>query len=201
MTSIIWHFFKEKEGDPRIAICQLCNATITREKVGAERKTWNTTNMLNHVRGEHKDSYEAQKPDHEKKQKEREIENPTPGGQKSRFQQAIIKSLYAGKKKWTVDDSRAKPINQKLIQLVVMDNQPFTIAEDDGFIAYSAALNPLYTVPGRTMLSEMLNQEYQRVRDIIQSEVDTAASINFTSDLWTEDTTRASFISLSGKET
>ena len=76
-----------------------------------------------------------------------------------------------------MDDSRAKPINQKLIQMVGTDNQPFTIAEDDGFIAYSAALNPLYTVPERTMLSEMLHPEYQRVRNIIQSEVDTAASV------------------------
>ena len=37
--------------------------------------------MLYHVKNEHKDSYKVQKPDHEKKQKEREIENPTPGGQ------------------------------------------------------------------------------------------------------------------------
>ena len=80
-------------------------APITRGKVGAERKTWNTSNMLYHVKNEHKDSYKAQKPDHEKKQKEREIDNPTPGGQNTRFQQASIKSLYAGKKKWTVDDS------------------------------------------------------------------------------------------------
>ena len=76
-----------------------------------------------------------------------------------------------------------------------MDNQSFSIVEDDGFIAYSAALNPQYSMPGRMEVSEMLVPEYDRVRAIIQAKLDTAAIVNFTSDLWTEDTTRATFIS------
>jgi len=56
----------------------------------------------------------------------------------------------------------------------------------------------LYSLPGRTKATEMLEPEYDRVRGIIQKEVDSASFINFTSDLWTEDTTRMAFISLTG---
>ena len=181
-----------------MSVCQLCSTEVARGPIGSTAKSWTTRNLLNHLEGHHQHDLAAAKPEHEKERLAKQYENPTPGFQKSRFQQAALADCMPGKKAWAVDDSRAKRINQKLIQMIVMDNQPFSIAEDDGFIAYSAALNPQYTMPIRTEVSEMLCPEYDRVREIIQGKINTAAFINFTSDLWTEDTTRAAFISLSG---
>ena len=55
-----------------------------------------------------------------------------------------------------------------------MDNQPFSIVEDDGFIAYSAALNPQYSMPSRPEVSEMLVPEYDLPAPYTQS----ASSLN-----------------------
>ena len=197
--SIVWNFFKEKEEERRLAVCSLCNAEFAKGPVNSLPKTWNTSNLQDHLKRNHREAYEAYEPEHKRKKLEREVDRPTPGSQKNRMQQASIDEMFpGGKKKWKNDDPRATRINQKLIQLIAMDNQPFSIVEDDGFIEYSAALNPLYSLPSRTKATEMLEPEYDRVQGTIQKEVDTADFINFTSDLWTEDTTRMAFISLTG---
>ena len=154
-----------------MSVCELCptDTEVARGPAGSTAKSWNTRNLLNHLETHHKHELAAEKPVHEKERLTKQYENPTPGFQKNRLQQAALEDCMPGKKAWAVDDNRAKRINQKLIQMIVMDNQPFSIMEDDGFIAYSAALNPQYSMPGRTEVSEMLVPEYDRVRAMIQA--------------------------------
>ena len=102
--------------------------------------SWTTKNLLNHLESHHKSESAAEKPAHEKERLTKQYENPTPGFKKNRLQQAALEDCMPGKKAWAVDDNKAKKVDQKLIKMIVMDNQPFSIAEDDGFIAYSAAI-------------------------------------------------------------
>jgi hypothetical protein len=52
--------------------------------------------------------------------------------------------------------NKKKYIDDKLLQMITSDFQPFSIIEDMGFQAYSKALNPSYTLPSRKFVSQTL---------------------------------------------
>jgi len=202
MTSIAWKFFTPKPDEPIIAVCNICNDRIRRGKEGSERGEWSTGTLLGHLDSHHKSELIQKRKELEPAlaaEKAKKGDHQTPGELKNRMQQANIKNLFPNKQPYKPTDVRQKMGNQKLLQMIVMDNQPFSICEDPGFIGYSACLNPQYTIPSRKTISELLDPEFERVRQLIQLEVNKAPYVSFTSDMWTEDTTKAAFLSLSGK--
>ena len=89
-------------------------------------------------------------------------------------------------------------MHRKVIQHIAMDNRPFSIVEDEGFIRLMAHAQPRYKVPSRRFITELLEDEYDSVRKIIQAEVDSADSISFTSDGWSDPSKNLNFQSLTG---
>lgn len=47
---------------------------------------------------------------------------------------------------------KAKGITRKLMEMIAIDDQPFSIVEDVGFRRFVAKLEPRYTLPGRKYL-------------------------------------------------
>jgi hypothetical protein len=47
--------------------------------------------------------------------------------------------------------------------MIVLDNQPFTLVEDEGFINMS----PNFLIPGRKFMTEMVPEKYDSVRALI----------------------------------
>lgn len=43
-----------------------------------------------------------------------------------------------------------KKKNDAILKMIVMDMQPFSIVEDDGFCMYTQALDPTYVLPSKT---------------------------------------------------
>ena len=69
---------------------------------------------------------------------------------------------FAPHKIWDVNDQRAQAINKKVMAMIVLDNQPFTTVEDQGFIDLIAHMQPKYCLPSRRYFSEtMLPQMYE----------------------------------------
>ncbi|XP_062403782.1 E3 SUMO-protein ligase ZBED1-like [Sardina pilchardus] len=80
--------------------------------------------------------------------------------------------------------------------MVVWDLQPFSVVEDRGFKAFTKALNPSYSLPGRKTLSQVLvPQLYQRCHDHVRERVGHAAAVSLTTDCWTSRSTQ-SFMSV-----
>jgi hypothetical protein len=85
--------------------------------------------------------------------------------------------------------------------MMALDNQPFSMVEDDGFIDLMAHLQPHYMLPSqRYFADKMLPEVYKEIRTIVQDELAQPDGdyISFTSDIWTCSVSKETFISLSG---
>ena len=82
--------------------------------------------------------------------------------------------------------------------MIVTDNQPFSIIEDESFIEV-VALQQHYLIPNKKYFTQdALPELYSEIRGAIAEELDQAKFISFTSNLWTCSKSKESFISLAG---
>ena len=81
--------------------------------------------------------------------------------------------------------------------MIAMDNQPFTITSDQGFIDLLATLEPCYLIPSTKYFTDtMLPKAYDDLKLRIQTEISEASFLSFTSDIWTNSKTKTSYLSL-----
>ena len=115
--------------------------------------------------------------------------------------QLSLEDSFALKKIWDINDSRSKGIHKAVMKMIALDNQPFSMVEDDGFIELMAHLQPRYMIPSRRYFSEtMLPALYDELRSAVVDElaVPEGHFVSFTSDIWTCSSSNETFISLSG---
>lgn len=67
VKAIIWDYFKVSERNQHFAICQDCKNEVSRG--GSTVKTFNTSNLINHLRREHPTDFK----DYEEKKKVQEL--------------------------------------------------------------------------------------------------------------------------------
>ena len=63
--------------------------------------------------------------------------------------QMTLQESFSQKKHWDINDHRSIAIHEKVMNMVAIDNQPFSIAEDQGFIELLAHIQPKYMLPSR----------------------------------------------------
>ena len=67
VKAAIWNYFEIFADDERFCICNLCSERVSRG--GKTAKTFNTTNLIEHIRKKHPNDYK----DYESKKKLQEI--------------------------------------------------------------------------------------------------------------------------------
>ncbi|XP_015434937.1 PREDICTED: zinc finger BED domain-containing protein 4-like [Dufourea novaeangliae] len=72
-----------------------------------------------------------------------------------------------------------------LVDLIVIDLQPFKIIEDKGFRTLINYLDPRYTIPCRKTLKKIVEDAYNEKRRMIQEELDAVSDVSITCDTWT----------------
>ena len=89
-------------------------------------------------------------------------------------------------------------VNQ-LIQWIIMNQHPFTLAEESNFIKFVYSLNPNAMIPSADTIKRKIISlheiNFQKIQTILQT---TSGLISFTTDIWTSPSTKA-FISLHHK--
>ena len=89
--------------------------------------------------------------------------------------QASIES-YRSVKQWKINDPKAIKIHKIIMNMIAMDNQPFSITSDQGFIDPLAALEPGYLIPSPKYFTDtMLPQTYESLKVKIQTELSEAS--------------------------
>jgi len=69
--------------------------------------------------------------------------------------------------------------------MICKDLQPFSIVQDAGFCAVLEAAEPCYTMPSRkTFSSDIIPKLFAQTTTTVKSEIQHAASIAFTTDVW-----------------
>lgn len=82
--------------------------------------------------------------------------------------------------------SRTKHLNEKVLDMIIRDLQPFSVVEDAGFKDLVAALDPSYQVPSRTTFSRnLLIQKFEDATMKIKLLLKEAEIATLTTDTWT----------------
>ena len=83
------------------------------------------------------------------------------------------------------------------MNMIAMDNQPFSVTSDQGFIDLLATLEPSYLIPSNKYFTDtMLPQTYESLKIKVNTELSEASFLSFTTDIWTNSKTKTSYLSL-----
>jgi len=120
--------------DAHYVECKKCQEKISRGD--RNTKTFNTTNLVQHLRkhSEEFKKYEKEKADNASKQ----AKAP---------QQLSFPETEDCIKPWNVNDPRAQRITCRLVEMIALDNQPFSVVKDSGFVRLLKEIELRYTVP------------------------------------------------------
>jgi hypothetical protein len=129
----VWKFFTVKEADPSKATCNLCSKEISRG--GKKAKTYATTGLRNHLEGIHKLEYQEVV----KEEKDRDRAS-SPSLLFPR--QPTLAACIERSKEWPIDYPQAKRVHSAIGRMMVLDLQPFSMVEDNGFRGLMTVLEP-----------------------------------------------------------
>ena len=115
--SAVWKYCTQLT--PGKAVCNTCNEGVS---MGATRKNKYTPNLWSHLRSHHPELYDTA-------QKKQESESHQDEAISS---QPTIEDMFQPQRKWTNLDDKSKLMDKLVIEMIVTDNQPFTVVSDVG---------------------------------------------------------------------
>ncbi len=191
MSSPVWNYFDVSRNNEKFAICRLCSKEISRG--GALSKTFNTTNLIRHLRTSHRESYG----EYEKlatAKKATVTNNAT-------LTQPSITDILKKHELYTPDSKKAKDITAKIMEFICIDHQPLSVTEDIGFKRLIAHLEPRYKLPRRKYFTDVaLPELYQIVYSHINSLLhENLTAVSLTTDIWSSSVSPMSMLSLTAQ--
>ena len=185
--SPIWDYFKVGE-DTKFAVCNVCGQSISRG--GKTTKTFNTTNLVYHIRGTHAELHSELLKKCDERTKEK-------ASAPSSSRQLTLQESSDKARKWDINDPRAQHIHTRIAEMIALDYQPFSIVDDVGFVRLLHSLEPRYVTPSRRYVTEtVMPKIYETVRKQVKVEIAGVSHISFTSDLWSTTVSVNSLMSL-----
>ena len=149
---------------------------------------FNTTNMRNHLRRHH--------PSVKMTESKVDISATTPP-----TAQTTVNAVFQRSTTWDLNDPKAMKQHRCLAEMIALDNQPFSIVENEGFVQYSKGAEPRYQLPSEKYMRETAGPEpelYKSVRDQVEKELKEVQWISLTTDTWTRSMCSESLMSLTG---
>ncbi|XP_040924669.1 zinc finger BED domain-containing protein 4-like [Betta splendens] len=86
---------------------------------------------------------------------------------------------------------RQAELDEALVNMIVLDAQPFKVVEDKGFRAFVQKLDPTYVLPSRQTLKSMVDKKYEEAKKKSINELEKAEAVSVTADMWTSITMEA----------
>ena len=154
VKAIIWDYFKVSERNQCFAICQDCKNEVSHGDPTV--KTFNTSNLINHLRREHPTDFKdyEEKKVQELKEKEAAEKNTWKVPKVKGMKQLSLAETEARVKPWDIKDPHAIHVHQKIAEMMALDFQPYSIVSDTGFTELLKTLEPRYTLPSRRYFTE-----------------------------------------------
>ena len=113
--SPVWQHFVEAENE-QYAICKHCKQEVPRG--GKNRKSYNTTNLIIHLKSDHRDHYKKFCDDKESAVARR-VSNKDQG-----LKQLTIEGANDKTQQWGIHDARSERVHRKLGEMIATDCQP-----------------------------------------------------------------------------
>ena len=124
---------------------------------GEATKSYNTTNLVAHLKSNHSDKYVNFTELKTKKDSERDAarrDRASSSGGIGGLRQLTLHGTKQKVQQWDINDSRAASLHKNLGEMMTLDCQPISIVEDIGFNCFVKAIEPRYTIPSRKYFSE-----------------------------------------------
>ena len=182
--SSVWEFMERDTPQKGKARCKLC------EKVLAFNGS-TTTNLWNHVRNIHDkllkgESAAASSSSQSRTPASSCVPLRTSGGSGG------LPSFFASAK---CSDQRAGHISRLLAEWCARNVRPLSIVEDDGLRDVFKFVEPGYTMPSHTHVTNILKRKHTLMCEKIKAILPRAEGLAFTTDIWTSKATEG-YISL-----
>ncbi|XP_055535390.1 zinc finger BED domain-containing protein 4-like [Wyeomyia smithii] len=193
--SAVWEFYLVND-EGKSAKCIECNATISRGGIG---KNATNTAMVNHLKL-HPKLYQAYGA--------KECERKSSKASKERLSQTTLKECFfffnelkeclSAAEKWDPKSIKSKEITGAIAEMMVLDLQPFSMVENEGFRRLMAKMQPKYQIPSRKYFSTTIIPDmYAKCREAKQKSLPRNGFISCTTDIWSSPSNKA-VISLTG---
>ncbi|KAJ4944106.1 hypothetical protein JOQ06_012652 [Pogonophryne albipinna] len=179
--SAVWHHFKITTSESPTATCKVCGVEVSRG--GANRVSYNTTNLIKHLKKHHPDEHAA-------------YCKATASATDGLHQQTLRDSLKR-KDLLPRDSERFRKITELIVECIAEDDQPISLVENSGFCRLINYLEPRYGMPSRHYIAEKgIPALHTKVREQVQRHLKEATSIALTTDLWSSGVAPMSLLSL-----
>ncbi len=155
---------------------------------GSRTKNFNTSNLISHLKFRHTEIYKDYQTKVTAKQTLPTTNKP-------------VQQTLDNTKKFDKDSAKAKAINCKVMEMIAIDDQPFSIVEDFGFRRLIEFIEPRYSLPSRRHFADVsLPALYNEVAAHIQMLLGkNVTDISFTTDIWSSDVSPVSMLSLTAQ--
>ena len=117
--------FDVSPSDPSHAICKHCSVSVSRG--GKSSSAWTMTTLKNHMVRHHPS-----------------IKLTAPEKPKEPQAQSSVFAAFEHDRVWDLHDPRSTKIHQLIIQMIAVDDQPFSIVNNEGFCALRHGIEPRY---------------------------------------------------------
>lgn len=188
----IWDFFTIDEENDTKAKCLVCDVKISR---GGRGKSATATSMVNHLKFkhvvEHAEYLRRQREDKEIKGKGEKSE------QAVKQKQLLIEESFETNKKFDINHPKAQAIHKVIAEMIAVDNEPLSVVQKPGFRRVVETLQPKYSMPSRTYITEtIIPQIFRRCAEAISNKLsNNYKKVSFTTDIWSCQYTKESYIS------
>ena len=189
-SSPIWSFYSVGE-DSRYAICKTCAQSVSRG--GRNTKTFNTSNLVQHLK-KHQDDYKEYE-----KQKASKTEQADKAKEACKATKRQLSLEESGElvRLWDINDPRAQRVHRRIGEMIAIDCQPFSIVADVDFTRLLKQLEPRYSLPSRRYITEViLPRIHAGVTAAVKKELAGIPWFSFTTDIWSTEVSNDSLLSL-----
>ncbi|XP_066602495.1 E3 SUMO-protein ligase ZBED1-like, partial [Prorops nasuta] len=186
--SPVWKYFKKINNHK--ARCQICSNIY---KSGG-----NTTNLSQHLSRKHPIQYSVEKND-EQSCTSTNVTNCKSGlsntvNTKPKFDEQIT-SAFEKINSFSKGGSTTETITNKIMYMILVDYCPINIVEKKGFRSLMKSVVPLYKVPSRKTITNLLDFTYEQKKERFIDNMSEVMNITLTCDIWS-DISNKSYLSL-----
>ena len=163
--------------DEHYMVCNICQQHISRG--GKNTKTYNTTNIVQHLKSKHMDEF---------KKYVREQEGKIAEQKTIKNKQLTLGATEDHVRLWNPSDPRAQRITHCIGEMVALDCQPLSMVEDTGFLRMMKEIEPQYTVPSRKHITYVILPRIMNgIKMEVKKELSSVQWYSFTTDIWSTE--------------
>ena len=114
--------------------------------------------------------------------------------------QLSVEATLEKVKPFSRDSQKARGLNNYVMEMIALDDQPFSVVGDRGFRRLVGKLEPRYVLPSRRYFSDVALPELNcRVSAHLKVVLAANSHISFTTDIWSSDVSPMSMLSLTAQ--